>query len=194
MARWYERFFGQLAASHLCVSTAMQQFLKAEWGIAATVFRDTPPHWFHRTSVPERHELFTRIAALLNGPERLDHTGYCPHTQHHVDPEQDRNQQASRVSYPGQNNFTHLVCQQPQLRRDRPALIVSSTSWTVDEDFQIMLDAAVHYGEVSIKPMFVLCTILILSTVRLQQVLQRLTSSLPCIHMPLDLTCTSLAC
>ena len=150
-AEWYERFFGQLATSHLCVSTAMQQFLKAEWGIAATVFRDTPPQWFHRTSVQERHELFTRIAAHMNGPE--SHLGNHVHCQHHIDTDQDQDQQTqdSDVSYPGHNHFTHLVCQQPQLKCDRPALVVSSTSWTVDEDFQIMLDAALQYEEVSIK-------------------------------------------
>ena len=138
----------------------MQQFLKAEWGIAATVFRDTPPHWFHRTSIQEKHELFTRIATHLNIPGNLGHKVHCAHSQPHVDTEQDSDQQAqgSGVSYPGHNQFTHWVCQQPQLKCDRPALIVSSTSWTVDEDFQIMLDAAVQYEEVSIKLLLVFCT------------------------------------
>lgn len=139
----------------------MQHFLSAEWGVDATVFRDTPPQWFHRTSMQERHELFTRIAAHLSGPVNLGHSPNHPHSQHHDDIQQkdkDEQPQDHGVSDPGQNVFTHLVGQQPQLNSDRPALVVSSTSWTVDEDFQIMLDAAVQYEEVSSKLLLLVCT------------------------------------
>ena len=163
-ARWYESFFGRKAAKHLCVSKAMQQFLQSEWGIAATVFYDTAPDWFHRANVQERHELFTRIAADLNAPMHttdLSYASQSPYSRHEFPAAQDNlNHVPSNGLLESDHNvFTSVVHSKPQLKSDRPALIVSSTSWTVDEDFAILLQAALQYEKVStsLSPACSLC-------------------------------------
>lgn len=130
----------------------MQLFLQAEWGITATVFYDTPPKWFHKTSLQEQHDLFTRIAADLNAPMHKDDLAYhlrSPYSQHHFDLVQDdpKRAEANGLLNTGFNVFTHVAAGNAILKPDRPALLVSSTSWTADEDFGILLQAALQYEQ-----------------------------------------------
>ena len=146
VACWDERLVVRQATKHLCVSKAMQHFLQSEWGITATVFYDTPPAWFHRLTLPEKHDFFNRFAADLKGPMHMDGSTYqskSKSTQPSFDFTQDyKVPEASEIEH---NIFSFLEDGQPELKMSRPALIVSSTSWTVDEDFGILLNAAIQY-------------------------------------------------
>lgn len=113
LAEWLERVFGAMATRHLCVTRAMQRDLRDNWGITAEVLHDRPPPMFEPTPRAARHELFSRLDGF-------------------------RTPFGSTAVPAGGTLFTGP---DGALRPDRPALIVSSTSWTPDEDFAILLHA-----------------------------------------------------
>ncbi|KAA8526681.1 hypothetical protein F0562_008116 [Nyssa sinensis] len=125
---WFEKHYGKMANGSLCVTRAMQHELAQNWGIKATVLYDQPPEFFRPASLEEKHKLFCRIDKNLSQPYGLQDCisngmtkmGSC-----------DLNETL----------FTNLVGTDIFLKRNRPALIVSSTSWTPDEDFGILLEA-----------------------------------------------------
>lgn len=126
VARWVERRFGRKASENLCVTQAMQCDLRKQWAIEAQVFYDRPAPQFHPISMQQKHELFKRLASeyprhfasgMLADSSNLEQVEDC-------------------------TRFTiKTVSGDTQLRVDRPALLVSSTSWTPDEDFQLLLGA-----------------------------------------------------
>lgn len=122
VARWIEMSFGRYAHHHFCVSKAMQHVLSIQWGIKATVLYDRPPAMFREVSLLERHALYERVfgaeESCSGDNGRYSSTLFTKCTM-------------------GDGSIEHKV----SLRDDRPVLIVSSTSWTPDEDFQILLDA-----------------------------------------------------
>lgn len=127
IARWVERRFGRKAAYNLCVTQAMQRDLREQWSIEAQVFYDRPAPQFQPIAVEQKHDLFVRLA--VEYPVQFG----CG-----VVAEQLEDGEGVEES----TRFTvKTFAGDTRLRLDRPALLMSSTSWTPDEDFQILLGA-----------------------------------------------------
>ncbi|OWZ63104.1 hypothetical protein AYX15_04865 [Cryptococcus neoformans] len=127
IAKWFESTFGQTAYAHLFVTKALQEFLVREWDLKGrtSVLHDRPPTHFHRTVPMIQHELFSRFLPELKPsipPPHLD-TNDATHTAF------------TEISSDGLTVLKH----------DRPALIISSTSWTADEDFSLLITALDMY-------------------------------------------------
>ncbi|CAA0808457.1 UDP-Glycosyltransferase superfamily protein [Striga hermonthica] len=127
MYRWIEKQFGEMAHGSLCVTRAMQHELSHNWGIKATVLYDQPPEFFQPASLVEKHNLLCRISKNLNEPVGR------------------RDCISNDNNDPNSTLFTTKVGSEILLKQNRPALLVSSTSWTPDEDFGILLEAAFMY-------------------------------------------------
>ncbi|KAJ0982153.1 hypothetical protein J5N97_010408 [Dioscorea zingiberensis] len=136
---WFEKFFGKMADGSLCVTQAMQHELAQNWGIQATVLYDQPPEFFHSSSIEEKHELFCRLENSICHPDSIRDCvsigaegleGYAV---------------VNSMSKLNHSIFTAQIGNDIFLKPNRPALVVSSTSWTPDEDFSMLLQAAVMY-------------------------------------------------
>ncbi|XP_002532170.2 UDP-glycosyltransferase TURAN isoform X1 [Ricinus communis] len=127
--RWFERHYGRMANGSLCVTKAMQHELAQNWGINATVLYDQPPEFFSPTSLEEKHKLFCRLDKYIIQPGSIHDCASYGMGNHNVN----------------ETMFTTSVDGDTILKPNRPALVVSSTSWTPDEDFGILLEAAVMY-------------------------------------------------
>ncbi|KAM3597854.1 uncharacterized protein V6R79_010183 [Siganus canaliculatus] len=124
LAKWYEHFFGPLATHNLCVTNAMKDDLQKNWGIKATTLYDRPASLFRETPEHLQHELFMRLAKTY--PQF----------------------QSSRLEDGVETtvfSVRDLTDGTVTLRAERPALLISSTSWTEDEDFSILLKALEEY-------------------------------------------------
>lgn len=117
-AKWIEKFFGQKSDLNFCVTQAMRQDLAENWDIDAKVLYDRPPEKFHPIECERTHELFKKLSVLYS---------------------------EFRSTESDSTAFTVKLDGVVKLRDDRPGMIVSSTSWTPDEDFQVLLDALIAY-------------------------------------------------
>ena len=126
---WYERTSGRYwAHEHLCVTRAMGEFLSREWGISgARVVYDRPPEYFRdaaRASRERGREAFWRATRIVHAME------------------------SSRLMREGDfiDSYVHGGDRgKIKGNEDDVRFVVTSTSWTPDEDFQVLLDAIVAY-------------------------------------------------
>ena len=121
----FEGFFGRRAKFNLCVSNSMRHDLREQWKINALRLYDRPPAWkFKGLNDEEKHQFFRQLcddpnfSTLIS--QKTEYNNTCTET--------------NIFSYRDENGKAIL-------RNDRPLLLISSTSWTKDEDFGILLEA-----------------------------------------------------
>ncbi|POW19955.1 hypothetical protein PSHT_04120 [Puccinia striiformis] len=118
--RMTEAKFGKNATLHLFVTEAEKQALSEMWHLRGLkkVFYDRPPKSFCRLTVPEIHSFFRQSSFNYDSflQKMFVQSGSSLH-------------QESLLTYADQE------AKITKMKSDRPALIVSSTSWTIDEDF-----------------------------------------------------------
>lgn len=114
IAKSLETFVGRLSFANLCVTKAMKKDLFEKFGVEATVLYDRPPNQFRPVTLREKHELILKLGNTY--PELI--TGN------------------KSTLFTEENEFGIVA-----YKNGRSAILVSSTSWTPDEDFSILLAA-----------------------------------------------------
>jgi len=139
LVKAYEFRVAPLADGHLTVTHAMKKYFveqttlihppqqQEEEGVIE-VLHDCPPSLFRPLSVTEQHQIMSKLHSDLCKTIPRSWT-----TIHNLDPSVETILTTTRAS-----------TQQIQPRQGRPALVTSSTSWTPDEDFGLLLEALVH--------------------------------------------------
>ncbi|XP_064546649.1 chitobiosyldiphosphodolichol beta-mannosyltransferase [Drosophila montana] len=129
-----ERYFGAKAHTHFCVTKAMKEDLQRNWNIGpVTVLYDRAPAQFHPIELAQKHELFMKLSK--------DYAQFMP--QCYADLKQSGVLESTSLT---QKLANGTVLYKPQ----RQAILVSSTSWTPDEDFGILLQALESYECVAV--------------------------------------------
>lgn len=132
LAEWIEATFGKYADLHLFVTEAEKLSLSNSWNLQGKkkVFYDRPPKSFCRLTIPEIHSFIIQCS-FNSDPLLLEIF----------------NAKSTGLSNGTLLTFEELGTDAPKLKPDRPALLVSSTSWTIDEDFHVLIDALSIYAE-----------------------------------------------
>ncbi|OXB70977.1 UNVERIFIED_CONTAM: hypothetical protein H355_010452 [Colinus virginianus] len=122
----YEKLFGRLSDHNLCVTNAMKEDLWVNCNIKAVTLYDRPASHFKETPLELQHQLYMKLAK-----------DYEPFRPQHVA----ESVSAERTAFTERDEKSGDVTKS----RGRPALLISSTSWTEDEDFSVLLEALEDY-------------------------------------------------
>ncbi|XP_064612847.1 chitobiosyldiphosphodolichol beta-mannosyltransferase-like [Liolophura sinensis] len=128
-SKWYEGWFGCRSKFNICVTEAMKEDLKTVWKIEADVLYDRPPDMFKETDLETKHKLFKR----LSGEYEI------------FKPSKPSEEEMTAFTVRRRSGIVENV-------EKRSALVISSTSWTEDEDFSILLAALDEYDVAAQKP------------------------------------------
>nr|CAI5859463.1 unnamed protein product [Callosobruchus analis] len=119
ITRMVEVFIGKRADHNFCVTQAMKHDLSTKWNIIASTLYDKPPLRFRPITLKEKHEFLLDFGKTYK----------------------------ELLCEDGSTIFTSLVNGNVELKPFRPGMLVSSTSWTEDEDFSILLAALQDYED-----------------------------------------------
>ncbi|XP_055991121.1 chitobiosyldiphosphodolichol beta-mannosyltransferase [Sorex fumeus] len=128
LAKWYEKVCGRLSSLNLCVTHAMREDLAENWAIKAVTVHDKPASFFRETPLDMQHSLFMKLGRTypaFRGPAAPRDPG------------------TERSAFTARDVRSGAVTRP----RGRPALLVSSTSWTEDEDFSLLLSALEKFDQ-----------------------------------------------
>lgn len=148
-----ERRLGRYADANICVTRAMRSVLES-WGVRASVFYDRPPRHFRRSSEADAHTLFFKYGLLSDDIARGGSLLLPRRSNWSQEGGADRPGVSTLIteesfqarSRDSNGGVAQRHRSKSYLRREgRPAVVVSSTSWTKDEDFSILLDAVTIY-------------------------------------------------
>uniref|UniRef100_A0A8B9IYE5 Chitobiosyldiphosphodolichol beta-mannosyltransferase n=1 Tax=Amazona collaria TaxID=241587 RepID=A0A8B9IYE5_9PSIT len=110
IAKWYEKLFGRLSDYNLCVTNAMKEDLWVNCNIKAVTLYDKPASYFKETPLELQHRLYMKLAEDYEPFKPR----YLPETL---------GEKSAFTEVDGSNGHV-------KKSRARPALLISSTSWT----------------------------------------------------------------
>ncbi len=120
VSRLYEQTFARSADAHFCVTSAMAQVLERDYGIKKKIL---PLH-----DRPASH------LQVLTEAQRATFLDTLPNLLSPGDKQK-------------LQDYERLVS---EIKIGKSRLLVSSTSWTPDEDFSVLLDALINYSDLAI--------------------------------------------